>query len=258
MTRKKSTATRQAEQAAAAERAARVRQEQERAERRRRTLIIGGAVAVVLTLLLGIGYAVQSGRDDTGQDAAVPAGAVDTYAVPRGDAAAPITVEVYEDFMCPFCGDFEEASGPLLDGYVEDGTVQVQYRPVAWLDRFSEGSEYSTRALNALAVVLDTAGPDAAARMHDLLFAEQPAEGTEGLDDATLVDLAVEAGADRDAVTAPIEDRAFEGWVRNASDQASQDGVAQTPTVLVDGARVEGDTIEDLVAGLEEAVEGAS
>lgn len=257
MASKKSNATRRAEQLAARERAAAVRKEQERAERRRRSLVIGGAVAVVLTLLLGIGYAVQSSRDSTGQVASAPSGVVGEYAVPRGDPDAPVTVTVFEDFMCPFCGDLEAGSRALLEERVEAGDVQVHYRVVAWLDRVSEGSDYSTRAMNAVGVVLDTAGQDAAVRMHDLLFEQQPEEGTEGLSDEQLIDLAVVAGAEESAVAGPIRDRKFEQWTENASDEASKDGVGQTPTVLVDGEKVEFETIDELVERMEAAISAA-
>jgi protein-disulfide isomerase len=255
MTKKKSTATRRAEQAAAAERAAAIRREQEKKEARRRTVAVTVSIGVVLALLLGIYYAVQSSRDTTGQDAAAPSGVVEEYAVPRGKESAPVTVTVYEDFMCPFCGDFEAASADLLAGYIDSGDVQVQYRVLSFLDDTSDGSEYSTRAMNALGVVLDTAGPDVAARFHDLLFENQPAEGTSGLSDDDLVALAVEAGADEDAVDGPIRSVRFEGWVKNATDAASKDGVNSTPTVQVDGETVDFETIDDLLSGTESAIE---
>src|SRR5690348_8184474 len=106
MSNKKSNATRRAENLAASERAAAIRKEQERKERRHRTVVITAVIGVVLALLLAAGYAVQSSRDTTGQASTPPTGVVDKYAVPRGQDSAPVTVTVYEDFMCPFCGDF--------------------------------------------------------------------------------------------------------------------------------------------------------
>ena len=257
MAKKKSTATRRAEQTAAAERAAAIRQEQERKERRRRTLVIGGAIAAVLTLILLAGYAVQSARDTTGEAGAVPSGTVGDggYAVPYGQESAPVTVTVYEDFMCPFCGDFEEASASVLQRYVEFGDVQVHYRVLSFLDGASDGSDYSTRAMNALGVVLDTAGPDVAKRFHDLLFENQPEEGTSGPSDDELIAYAVEAGASEDAVSGPIRDRRFEQWVVNATDASSQEGVSSTPTVMVDGEVIEFETIDELLANTEAAIE---
>jgi protein-disulfide isomerase len=255
MSRSKSNATRRAEQTAAAERAAAIRQQQERAERRRRAMVVTAAVVAVFALVLGIGYAVQSTRDTTGEQASLPSGVVDRYAVPRGDASAPVTVTVYEDFMCPFCGAFEAAAGPMLDRYVESGDARILYRPLSFLDHASNGTEYSTRATNALAVVLDTTGPEAAGQFHDLLFDNQPAENTDGLTDERLVELAVQAGATESEVSGPIRNRKFEQWVVNANDAADQEGVHQTPTVQVDGETVQFATTQELVAALERAIQ---
>ncbi len=219
--------------------------------------MIGGAIAAVLTLILLAGYAVQSARDTTGETGAVPSGVVDGYAVPRGQESAPVTVTIYEDFMCPFCGDFEQASEPLLKQYVDSGDVQVHYRVLSFLDRASNGTDYSTRAMNALGAVMDTAGTDAAVEFHNRLFEHQPEEGTDGLSDDELVDLAVESGAEESAVRGPIEDRAFEQWVVNATDAANKEGVSSTPTVQVNGETLDYTAIPELVSALEQAVSDA-
>ena len=103
-----------------------------------------------------------------------------------GSADAPVTVDLYEDFQCPNCKAFEAESGSTLAQLVADGTVQAHYHGMAFLDT-SANDQYSTRALNAAAVVLATAGPDAFQTFHDLLFANQPAEGGSGLTDDQLV-----------------------------------------------------------------------
>ena len=257
MSKKKSNATRRAETLAARERAAEVRREQERVERRRRNVVVGIAVAVVLLLVGGIGYAVQSSRDATGETATPPSGITDQYALVRGDADAPVTVTVYEDFMCPFCGQFESASRDTLDPLVESGDVKVEYRVLSFLDRYSNGTDYSTRAMNALGAVLDTAGTDAAVAFHDALFEHQPEEGSDGLSDDQLVRYAVEAGAAEATVRPLIEDRGFEGWVVNATDAASKAGVSSTPTVQVDGETLEATTIDGMVTELQGAVDAA-
>ena len=253
MSRKKSTATRRAESQAAASRAAEIRAAQERQERRRRTLVVTAVGVLVLAIVLVIGYAVQSSRDTAGQAATPPSGAVGGYGVPAGPSSAPVKVAVYEDFMCPFCGQFEAASRDALEKQVEAGKVQIQYHVVNWLDR-SSTTEYSTRAANALAVVLDTSGPQVAKKFHDLLFEHQPAEGSAGLSDAQLVAYAVQAGATKSAVQPGIADRTYEQWVNNVNDQASKDGVNQTPTVVIDGRKLESKTIDGLVAKVEQAV----
>ena len=96
-----------------------------------------------------------------------------------GSADAPVTVDLYEDFQCPNCKAFEDESGSTLAQLVADGTVQARYHGMAFLDT-SANDQYSTRALNAAAVVVAAAGPEAFQTFHDLLFANQPAEGGPG------------------------------------------------------------------------------
>lgn len=257
MSKKQSTATQHAKAQSAAQRAAAVRHEQDTRERRRRTVVVGAIVLGVIALIVAVAVAVQASRDTTGTAATPPAGAVDTYGIPLGAADAPVTIEIYEDFMCPFCGQFETAAGDIVKEYAESGDVQVQYKVIAFLDSASDGSNYSTRAVNAVAVVLEEAGPEATIEIHDLLFANQPEEGTKGLDDQQLIDLAVQAGASEKDVAEPITNLRFEQWVKNATDDFSKQGHTSSPTVIVDGEQVDFETIDNLLAGMEQAVDSA-
>jgi protein-disulfide isomerase len=246
-----------AERTRASQRAAEIRKAQERKERRRRNAFITAAILAVLAVIVGVGYAVQTSRDTTGEAAASPAGAVSTYGIPRGVEDAPVTVTIFEDFLCPVCGTLEAELRPWINQYVEDGNVRLVYRPIAILDRYSNGTEFPTRAANALAVVFDTSGSEVAGKFHDLLFENQPEEGTDGLSDDQLVDLAVQAGAAEADVRGPIDDRDFEQWVVNATGQASKDGVTGTPTVEVDGDRLEPDSADAIAKEIRERVDAA-
>jgi protein-disulfide isomerase len=173
--------------------------------------------------------------------------------MPVGSTKAKVVVDVYEDFMCPFCGQFEAASRSYVDK-TAGAQVLFRYHIIAFLDRASS-TEYSSRASNALAVVLDAAGPEVAKKFHDELYARQPQEGSPGLSDTELVKLAVAAGATQSDVEKPIKDREFAGWVRNATDAASKAGVNQTPTVLVDGQPVGGQTIDEIVVTMQSMIQ---
>jgi|tagenome__1003787_1003787.scaffolds.fasta_scaffold20942578_2 protein-disulfide isomerase len=253
MTKKQSKATKTAASQRAAERAAAIRKEQEDKERRRRTMVVGGVVVVVFALILGIGYAVQSGRDTTGKAATVPAGAVDTYAVPVGKASAPVKLTVYEDFMCPFCGQFESESRGVLQKYIDSGDVRENYRVVSFLDD-SSTTKYSTRAMNAFAAVLNSSGPVVAKKFHDLLYENQPAEGSAGLSDAQLLHFAVQAGADRAAVKKAMDSGQFDQWVTNATGAFSKAGYTSTPTVLLDGKQIAAQDVHAMVEDMEQQI----
>ncbi len=207
---------------------------QQRKERIRNTTIIGAVVVAVL-IVLGIGFFAQSSRDKTGQVAKdVPGNLTGRYSVTIGKASAPVTIKLYEDLQCPICREFEAATGTQVRDAIAAGKIKVDYHMVAFLDQAST-TNYSSRALNAAMVVLDTTGPDAFLKFHTLLYDNQPAEGSAGLSDQQLIDYAVQAGADRSQVTTPIEDNRYHQWVLNATDQMSKDNVTGTPTVYING-----------------------
>ena len=255
MAKKKSTATRRQESQAASARAAAIRQAQERKERRRRSLVVTG-VGVVVAALIVVIFTVYRGSQDTGgtSTSAVPAGAGTGYSVPVGSASAPTTVTIYEDFLCPYCGQLEAATRSKLQAGIDAGHVQVRYHVLDFLGR-SSTTEYSLRAANALAVVLDASGPKVAKKFHDLLYEHQPAEGSAGLSDGELLDFAVQAGATRSAVSSGISNQAYKTWVERGTDQASKDGVNATPTVKIDGKAVEG-SIGEIAAEIDQAAAG--
>lgn len=255
MSKKQSNATKQANMQAASERAAAIRAEHERKERRTRLIVV--ASVVVAMILIVVAVAVALSKSDTSGDAAdAPSGVVDGYSVPMGPDDAPVAVTVYEDFMCPYCGIFEQVSSEKLKEYADSGDVQVGYHVVSFLDAQSS-DDYSTRAANALAVVQDTAGPETAVEFHDALFANQPAEGGAGISDEQMIELAVEAGAEEEAIRGPIEDLQFEQFVVNATSEWSSRGFTGTPAVAVNGEKVEFTDAENLLANTEKAIEDA-
>lgn len=240
----------------AREKALELRLEAEKSQRRRRGLAVVSAVVAVLVVVVGIGVVVQSARSKAQEVAAAgtPKNLVDG-GVLVGRDTAPVTVTLYEDFQCPACKDFETAAGQQLASWVADGTVKLDYRPIAILDRASS-TRYSTRSLNAAAAVVSTS-PAAFQKFHDLLYAEQPAEGSAGLPDSRLVELAGQAGADSAAVSRALADKQYEGWAATVTDESSKAGVVQTPTVKVNGTELKQPTLENLTAAVDAAKKAA-
>jgi protein-disulfide isomerase len=201
-------------------------------------VVIVGLVAAILVVVVR-----AAGGDDTREmatgEVVAPSSLTPTGAIPVGEADAPVTVEIYFDYMCPACGRFEAANGAELDRLVEEGVARVELRPISFLDEQSGGTEYSTRAANALATVADLA-PAQVWDLHGSLYRQQPAEGTEGLSDAQIADVAADAGVPA-GVLARFTDGRFRPWVASATQQAFDSGVEGTPTVKIDGAVFDGD-----------------
>lgn len=247
-----------------AQKAQAAQREQARKERLREWLIVGSVITVVAALILGV-FLLQGG-DEIDEDAAVPGSGqsdvapaelpgevTEDYGIAFGDPDAEHRVVIYEDFICPFCGALEESTSADLTALAASGDVVVEYRAINLLTRFGD---YSERAANAFAVVMDAAGPVAAKEFHDTLFAEQPSESGPFLSDDRLVELAVASGAEESAVRPGIEDLSFGDWVNNATIAASDAEVQSTPTVLVDGEEIGGQSLQEVADNLFSAVGG--
>ncbi len=227
------------------ERAAAARAEaqaQVRAKERRTTVTIVGVSILVLALFAAIVFfIVNTNSVPPLEEADAPAPADANGGIPVGTTGIAgvdvptdaVRVDVYEDFMCPVCAQFEQIAGPDLDELREDGTIALYYHPISILDRFSEGTKFSTRSANAAATVADAA-PEAFLDFTKSMYANQPAEGTTGLDDGTIEAIAVASGVPTD-VASTLDDGLFTKWVVAATERGSIDGVGGTPTVAVNG-----------------------
>ncbi|MGH4026134.1 MAG: thioredoxin domain-containing protein, partial [Pseudonocardiaceae bacterium] len=111
------------------------------AQRRRRLMLVSAAVGILVLFAAVIGYGLYRGEQSA---VIVPPGAVDD-GIPVGNADAPVTIDLFEDFQCPICAKFGQITGPTVDELVRAGTARVVYHPVAYLDRMSS-TEYSSRA----------------------------------------------------------------------------------------------------------------
>lgn len=243
------------ERNAARERARVLREQAQRTERQRTALLRGGIAAVLVVAVVGITVAVLAGRDsgsDGASSAVAPAGVTDSGGIRLGAAGATVTVQIFEDYQCPYCQQFEAAAGEQLADYAAGTDVAVEYVAVNFLDGQST-DEYSSRAANAAMCVYEQ-DPDAWPEFHRALYEQQPAEGGAGLPDSTLAAVAQEAGAGD--VEGCISDRRHEDWITEETEQAADSGVEQTPTITVNGEALVEPSVAALQAVVEQALRG--
>jgi protein-disulfide isomerase len=192
------------------------------------------AVVVVLVVVAGVVWFVNNQASSAGPAPESAAVDVETGAIAVGSGED--TVDTYIDFMCPICNTFEQTYGPTLEELSDDGTITLNIHPISILDRLSQGTEFSTRAANAAYCVAVDA-PDAVLPFVQAMYADQPAENSSGLDDATLTAIAQQAGAS-DAVAGCISDGTYARYVtamtRETPIQEGAGGVS-TPTIVVNG-----------------------
>ncbi len=216
--------------------AKRIVEQQKLAERRRRVTVWTSVAVVAVLLIAGlIGWGVLSSQQDDDGRLTTPSVAVDegtAFAVGSG----PVVVDIYEDFMCPICREFEIRTGPALQQLVSENKVTVRYHPVSILDRASNGTEFSTRAAGSAAAAAEGGK---FAEYHRVLFDNQPAEGTGGLDDAKLIELGRSVGLGDSFATA-VNERTYDAWVTKSTDTFSARGFTGTPSIVVAGKQVQG------------------
>jgi protein-disulfide isomerase len=77
-------------------------------------------------------------------------------------------------------------------------------------------------------------------------------QGTGGLENEQIADIAAKHGADREAVLTALEENAHRPLVSVVAQESLANGISGTPTVFVDGERLGNEAFQDV---LEEAVE---
>jgi protein-disulfide isomerase len=209
-----------------------IARQRQREKLRQRGFVVG-AVALALLLIAGVAgwYVYESQRPEP--SAAPPPASADAGGVKVG--TGPVTVDVYLDYMCPHCKDFEESAAATLGTLVSSNAATVVYHPLAFLDRFST-TEYSTRSAAAAGCAAD-AGKFV--EYSKVLYANQPPENSAGLDDNKLIELAGTAGIDTGTFGQCVRDGKHTSWVDGVTEEATKRGVNGTPTVLVNGKKVE-------------------
>lgn len=216
-------------------------QQQVKAQERRTTVFIVVGVVVALALFGGLVlFIIQQSKTPALEEMTLPAGGDLTGGIligQDGNAGGAVPegatrVDVYQDFMCPYCGIFEMTNGEDLEELSAAGDIALYVHPLALLDRGSQGTKFSTRSANAVATIADGA-PGHVLEFSRLMYMNQPEQGTPGLSDEQIEQIAVEAGVPAD-VAATIADGKFTKWAVAATEQSSKDGIPGTPAVMIE------------------------
>lgn len=159
---------------------------------------------------------------------------------------ATTVVDIFEDPMCPFCGELEVLHGQELAQKVDEAVVTVRYHMVVLpqLDAASASGDYSSRAVAASHCVAATGNAIVYSAFHSSLFSTefQPEENGDGdRTNAELADLAARSGADTatECITSGSMTDAAAADAEAARAALADSGAQGTPGVLVDGSLVD-------------------
>ena len=223
-------------------------------------VVIGAVIAAVV--IVGVVVAILIGNNSksvSGGSSAQPAGVTGGEGggivsnVASAKSNAP-TLDLYEDFQCPACGDLEKRIGATMTSMAKAGEIKLVVHILSFLDGNLK-NDSSTRSANAAACAAD-AGK--VLEYHGAVFAGMPTQEGVGYPDAQLTEFANTAGITGGALstwqkcTSSGQHAQYVTSVQEASGRA---GVNSTPTVKLNGQDVTKNvqTPEALVAAVKTA-----
>lgn len=208
-------------------------------------IVVGAVVAVVaiIAVVAGVVIADQNKKDRVGTSTAVPAaaGEMGKGFVANQDAtlvAGAPTLDIYEDFQCPACAQFEQIMGGTINELAQAGKVKVVYHLKTIIDA-NMGTDHSL-VMGGAAMCAADAGKFQA--FHDGVYANMPAQEGQGWTKAQTKELAEKAGisgAELDTWTTCVDDRKYAKYVESTEDASAKAGINGTPTVLLNGEKVD-------------------
>lgn len=152
--------------------------------------------------------------------------------ISQGAANAPVVMMEFADFQCPGCGQFARFSKPLVKDFIDNGMVRF-----VWYD-------FPLVQIHKNAVLASRAGRCANEQnqfwtYHDMVFANQ-SQWSESNDAADhFIDYAQQAGLDRDAFSTCLRSDKYQKEVSESAHFGETLGVTGTPTLIVNGKRVQ-------------------
>lgn len=156
----------------------------------------------------------------------------------RGNPSAPHTAVVFSDFQCPACRGFAEffdsqvlpAMGDRLRIVYKHFPLEPECNALVQQTVHAQACE----AADVAEAARSLGGSEAFWKMHDRLFANQDALGQ-----SPWTRLAQEAGLDPARVSELAASRAFRNRIREDAELGAGLRVQSTPTVFLDGRKME-------------------
>jgi protein-disulfide isomerase len=202
---------------------------------------------VVVAVAAVLGLAALSGDDEP--EAPESAAARDELLVrddsPRLTDGSEATFVEFLDFECPSCAALHPTIDELQEEYGDQVTFVVRHLPL------------HTSSVNAARAAEAAGAQGEFEAMYDVLFQRQDEwAGQASPEEQRFFDYAEDLGLDMDRFRADYDDPATLERIEQSEADARALGVTGTPTMFMDGEELEPETIQDLVASFDAAVDG--
>lgn len=189
----------------------------------------------MVALVVGVGVIFSVAGNQTKTSSKIPSAArsADGYGIVFNENVTPV-IDIWEDFQCPVCKNFESVVGDYLTQLAESGKAKVVYHMLSFI-----GPE-SIRAANAAACASEEGKFGA---FHTTLYQTQSTTENSGLwSNDNLISLGASVGLKSDSFKKCVNDTEFGGWVNNVAADGAKKNVNSTPTVFVNGKELDRNT----------------
>ncbi len=167
-----------------------------------------------------------------------------------GDPNAPVIIQDFSDFQCPYCRIFTEGDEQrLIELYVNTGTVYFIYR--------SMGEWVGPESVPAAEAAYCAGAQGQFWAYHDVLFANQAGENQGAFAPDRLEFFANSLGLDVPAFQSCMESHQFADQVALDRKEGEDYGVKGTPSLVINGKLVENTSFDVIVAEIEAILGGS-
>jgi len=143
-------------------------------------------------------------------------------------------IDIWEDFQCPACRDFEAINNDYIKKVVADGLAKVVYHPLTFIGaRSTNGLNESLIAANAAACAMDEGK---FIDMHEILYQNQATSENSGkFTNTYMISLGSKIGLTSMKFQNCVTGGNYELWTQTSASYAAVKNVNSTPTVFVNG-----------------------
>ncbi len=225
-----------------------------KAAARNRTVAIGlivvAAALIVAALVRGN---IPGGRSDEVTPAPTLASRPATNGTSMGDPAAPVKLDVWEDFQCSACLYFSQQEEPqIIAQLIATGKVYYTFHMYPFID----GSRGESQDAANAAMCASEQG-----RFwdyHDALFANWIGENAGSFTPPRLVAFAEKISLDMVAFNSCFPANKYADLIQKDFQAGKQHGVQSTPSIFVNGTRVVSQRNVNYIPSVEEIVQAVA
>ena len=208
-----------------------LRDKRRRTEQRNRWILFG---VIVVVAVLFVSAVVYQQLRPTGIVVPTPmvTGTVDRNTV--GNANAPVKLDEFSDYQCPYCKDFwQKTEQQVEEAYAKTGKVQFVARSAGnWVSRNSGGD--STESQDSAMAAYCAADQNKFWQMHDALFASnRDVEEQGSFTISRLQKIASSVGLDMNAYNSCMSSNKYLAQTQTDFQDAQNAGIQGTPFFVI-------------------------